>query len=185
MFPHSPYSSISRSFVQAAGRPTSPSFYANFNRNFCSIDSLDMFTSGFVTLFFVALVAVNVVGYPVPMPIRRALAKRGPAPFEPIRAYVNRDYVDRGIVKRQGLDINNIPEEQATKAPDGDIVPYAKRQGLDINNIPEEQATKAPDGDIVPYAKRQGLDINNIPEEQATKAPDGDIVPYAKRLIQK
>jgi hypothetical protein len=29
-----------------------------------------MFASGFVTLFFVALVAVNVVGYPVPMPIR-------------------------------------------------------------------------------------------------------------------
>jgi hypothetical protein len=56
--------------VQAAGRPTSPSFYVNFNRNFCSIDSLGMFASGFVTLFFVALVAVNVVGYPVPMPIR-------------------------------------------------------------------------------------------------------------------
>lgn len=29
-----------------------------------------MFASGFVTLFFVALVAVNVVGYPVPLPIR-------------------------------------------------------------------------------------------------------------------
>ena len=29
-----------------------------------------MFASGFVTLFFVALVAVNVVGHPVPMPIR-------------------------------------------------------------------------------------------------------------------
>ncbi len=29
-----------------------------------------MLASGFVTLFFVALVAVNVVGYPVPEPIR-------------------------------------------------------------------------------------------------------------------
>jgi hypothetical protein len=29
-----------------------------------------MFASGFVTLFFIALVAVNVVGYPVPEPIR-------------------------------------------------------------------------------------------------------------------
>jgi hypothetical protein len=29
-----------------------------------------MFASGFVTFFFVALVAVNVVGYPVPEPIR-------------------------------------------------------------------------------------------------------------------
>ena len=29
-----------------------------------------MFASGFVTLLSVALVAVNVVGYPVPMPIQ-------------------------------------------------------------------------------------------------------------------
>jgi hypothetical protein len=31
---------------------------------------LDMFAYGFVTLFFVALVAVNVVGHPVPLPIQ-------------------------------------------------------------------------------------------------------------------
>ena len=57
-------------FIRAGRGTTLAFFYVNFNRNFCSIDSLDMFPSGFVTLFFVALVAVNVVGYPVPEPIR-------------------------------------------------------------------------------------------------------------------
>ena len=38
-------------------------------------------------------------------------------PFEPIRAYV----------KRQG-NVNTIPEEDPTKAPNGIIQPYAKRE---------------------------------------------------------
>jgi len=150
-----------------------------------------MFAPGFVTLFFVALfAAVNVAGYPVPLPIRRALAQRGPAPFEPIQAYINRDLHDTLIYKKRDTNTipeetptkapnsvlqlygkRQIPEEVPTKAPDGDVVPYAKRQ------IPEEVPTKAPNGDTVPYAKRQ------IPEEVPTKAPNGDIVPYAKRQI--
>ncbi|KAN0124994.1 hypothetical protein V8E52_001546 [Russula decolorans] len=163
-----------------------------------------MFASGFVTLFFVALVAVNVVGYPVPMPIRRALAQRGPAPFEPIKAYINRGYVrlsplvaswSLNICLRLTVELPSARTPTPTpfrskclpklKRPDGQVVPYVKRQAdSNINTIPEEQPTKAPNGQIVPYVKRQAdSNINTIPEEQPTKAPNGQIVPYVKRQV--
>lgn len=53
---------------------------------------------------------------------------------------------------------------------------YEKRQG-NINTIPEEVATKAPNGVLEEYVKRQG-NVNTIPEEVATKAPNGDLELY-------
>jgi len=178
LFPSTPpFLLLSCSSVQAAGRPSSPSFYLNFNRNFCSFDSPDMFTSGFVTLFLVSLFAAgNVAGYPVPEPIRRALAQRGPAPFEPIRAYVNRDFHNDALMYEK-RDDTLIPEGTPVKAPNGVIEQYVKRDG-NINTIPEETPTKAPNGVIEEY-KRDG-NINTIPEETPTKAPNGVIEEYKR-----
>ncbi|KAI9512921.1 hypothetical protein F5148DRAFT_1007650 [Russula earlei] len=148
-----------------------------------------MFTPRFAGLAFIGLLAiVNVAGMPV-QPIERSLALRGPAPFEPIQAYKRDLHVDRAIAsddalmleKRQNADINTIPEQDPTKAPNGKIIPYAKRQNADINTIPEQDPTKAPNGKIIPYAKRQNADINTIPEQDPTKAPNGKIIPYVKR----
>ena len=81
--------------------------------------------------------------------------------------------------KRQGdNNINTIPEETPTKAPNGVLEAYGKRQ------IPEQVATKAPNGETVVYEKRQSdNNINTIPEETPTKAPNGVLEAYGKRQI--
>ena len=86
-----------------------------------------------------------------------------------------RSVPDLAYEKRQ-VEVNTIPEEVPTKAPNGQIERYAKRQA-EVNTIPEEVPTKAPNGQIERYAKRQ-VEVNTIPEEVPTKAPNGQIERY-------
>jgi hypothetical protein len=171
-----------------------------------------MFAPGFVTLFFVALFAVNVAGYPVPEPLRVRCypsmwlytadgfvsvpwlnaVRRRLNPYKLIstvtlfvcvasNCITITEHFSQHVepyVKRQG-NINTIPEELPTKAPNGVLEAYVKRQG-NINTIPEELPTKAPNGVLEAYVKRQG-NINTIPEELPTKAPNGVLEAYVKR----
>ncbi|KAI0281576.1 hypothetical protein BGY98DRAFT_1174919 [Russula aff. rugulosa BPL654] len=121
-----------------------------------------MFASGFVTLFFVALVGVNVVGYPVP---ERALAEHRTLPLQ---AYINRDYVRLCLPWLHQSQLINISlrltVELSSARLKGCNCAYAKRQIQDLGEIP----VKAPQGVTVPYAKRQIQDWGN-----SVKAPQG------------
>ncbi len=200
--------------MQAAGRPFSPSFYVNFNRNFCLYRLFrharlwirDILIRSFggseccgvsitgahksallSSIWMMYQNADSFVSAHWLSAVRRRLNLYRLISTVTTFVYVASDcititdhfsQVKRGFVshvKRQ--DINEIPEELPTKAPNGVTVPYVKRQ--DINVIPEELPTKAPNGVTVPYVKRQ--DINVIPEELPTKAPNGVTVPYVKR----
>ncbi|CAL1695646.1 unnamed protein product [Somion occarium] len=146
-----------------------------------------LFTRNFVFSVLAFIFVGSVAAVPMPMPLRRSMERREPAPLEVIPAYLKR------------ADVNTTPAEIPTKAPAGQIEPYkrdeVKRQ--DVNNLPAEIATKAPTGQIEPYNRREleefekrklnakRADLNTTPAEIPTKAPAGQIEPYKRSEVKR
>jgi hypothetical protein len=189
------YSSFLCSFVQAAGRPSSPSLYVNFNRNFV------LSLSRHVRFWFCdthfrgsfccerrgissagaaqgALLSIQALyGYAdgfVSVPWLNAVRRR-------LNPYKLMSTVTLFVcVASNCITITEHPSQHVDRGtvPDGSLM-YEKRDS-NINTIPEELPTKAPTGLLEAYVKRQG-NINTIPEELPTKAPTGLLEAYVKR----
>jgi len=118
-----------------------------------------MFTSRLVTLAFVLVFAIiNVMAMPLPLELRAGNivgAHRDLVPFTPIRAYMKRDGMWESDYGRR--DPDDVPEEVATEATDGNVRVFGSRQNgrRDPDDVPEEVATEATDGNVRVFGSRQ------------------------------